>query len=186
MGADVGINNGNDSGPASTSPYLYDILSFAARGTGLKVFASGIRQPWQLVFPKGSASPLVSDLGPDYSTTPNPYDMVLRVRAGQDYGFPDCILSPTTPCPSAPAPFATFTDHTTIEGLAIIGTTLYMSSFNSLDPTDQVGEVSAMPLSGGAAVPVITGFPSHVVGLGTFGGTLYVGDLTGRVYSVRP
>ena len=186
VGADVGINNGNDDGPASTSPYLYDILSFTARGTGLKVFASGIRQPWQMVFAKGSSSPLVSDLGPDYSSTAGAYDAVLRVRAGQDYQFPDCILSPTTPCPGAPRPLATFTEHTTIEGLAIIGSTLYMSSFNGLDPTHQVGEVSAMPVSGGAAVPVVTGFPTHVVGLGAVGGRLYFGDLTGRVYSVTP
>ena len=53
---------GNDHGPAKT-PYVYDILSLNANGKGIKVFATGIRQPWQMVFPAGSSSPYVSDLG---------------------------------------------------------------------------------------------------------------------------
>ena len=34
VGVDVGLTDGNDHGPASTSPYLYDILTFSANGTG--------------------------------------------------------------------------------------------------------------------------------------------------------
>ena len=51
VGVDTGLLNNNDHGPANLSPYLYDILSFNANGQGLKVFASGIRQPWQMAFP---------------------------------------------------------------------------------------------------------------------------------------
>ena len=57
--------NGNDHGPASSSPYLYDILSLKPNGKDLKVFAKGIRQPWQFAFEKGSSDPFVSDLGED-------------------------------------------------------------------------------------------------------------------------
>ena len=41
---------------------LVDVLP---SGKDLKVFASGIRQPWQFVFPAGWSVPLVSDLGQD-------------------------------------------------------------------------------------------------------------------------
>ena len=54
VGVDVGLTDGNDHGPASTSPYLYDILTFRANGTDLRVFAKGMRQPWQLAFQPGS------------------------------------------------------------------------------------------------------------------------------------
>jgi glucose/arabinose dehydrogenase len=45
VGVAAGDLNGNDHGPASTSPFLYDILSMTAAGKQVKVFASGIRQP---------------------------------------------------------------------------------------------------------------------------------------------
>ncbi|MBV9918990.1 MAG: hypothetical protein JO153_21000, partial [Solirubrobacterales bacterium] len=88
VGADVGLTNNNDHGPAKT-PYVYDMLSFKPNGKDLKVFATGIRQPWQMAFPKGSNSPFVSDLGQDSGAT-NPPDFLLRVRRGQNYGFPQC------------------------------------------------------------------------------------------------
>ena len=80
-GSTTGLLNNNDHGPATLSPHLYDILSFNANGKGLKVFASGIRQPWQMAFPKGSSSPFVSDLGQD-SGAKNPPDFILRVHEG--------------------------------------------------------------------------------------------------------
>ena len=57
VGVDVGLTDGNDHGPASTSPYLYDILTFRANGTDLRVFAKGMRQPWQFAFQPGSNAP---------------------------------------------------------------------------------------------------------------------------------
>ena len=184
-GSDVGLNNGNDHGPASLSPYLYDILSFPATGGAPQVFATGIRQPFQMVFAPGSTSPLVSDLGPDYDQASTPYDLILRVSAGQDYQFPDCIRSPATTCASAPAPFA-YAAHDNIVGMAIIGHTLYMTSFFSLDPSARVGELLKMPLAGGSITPEATNFPAQAVGLGAVGHTLYFGDGTGRVYSLTP
>ena len=65
VGVDVGLLDDNDHGPSTLSPYLYDILSINPNGTGLKVFARGIRQPWQFAFAPGSSTPFVSDLGQD-------------------------------------------------------------------------------------------------------------------------
>jgi glucose/arabinose dehydrogenase len=185
VGADVGLLNGNDHGPASRSPYLYDILSLNASGKGLKVFASGIRQPWQFVFPTGSKNPLVSDLGPDAGAK-NPLDAVLKVSAGDNYGFPTCIHTTTTACGSFAKPFKTFAPHTDIMGLAIIGKTLYMTSFAGVGGKGPGGEVLSMPLAGGKVTPVLTGFVAPTVGLGANGNTLYVGELSAEVFSVKP
>lgn len=43
-----------------------------------------------------------------------------------------------------------------------------------------------MPLTGGKLTPVLTGFVAPTVGLGGNAGTLYVGELTGQVFSVKP
>ncbi len=89
VGVDVGLLDGNDHGPATKSPYLYDILSMDTHGKHFKVYATGIRQPWQLAFEKGSSAPFVSALGQD-SGAKNPPDFVLKVGKGDNYGFPQC------------------------------------------------------------------------------------------------
>jgi hypothetical protein len=43
-----------------------------------------------------------------------------------------------------------------------------------------------MPLKGGTAKPVVTGFVAPTVGLGVNGKSLYVGELTGQVFKVTP
>jgi glucose/arabinose dehydrogenase len=183
VGVDLGLLNNNDHGPANLSPDLYKILSMKANGTGVKTFASGIRQPWQMVFAPGSKNPLVSDLGQDKGVK-NPQDLILQVHQGDNFGFPGCANTVTTTCKGFAKPFAKFPPHTDIMGLAIIGKTLYMTSF--LGTTGKAGEVFSMPLKGGKLKPVLTGFVAPTVGLGGNAGTLYVGELTGQVFSVKP
>jgi glucose/arabinose dehydrogenase len=182
VGADVGLLNGNDHEPAKT-PFVYDILSLTAGGKDVKVFASGIRQPWQIAFPAGSRSPLVSDLGQDKGAK-NPPDFILKVHRGDDYGFPKCTQLVAAKCTGFAKPWKVFRPHSDIMGLAIIGKTLYMSSF--LGTTGKAGEVFSMPLAGGTPKPFLTGFVAPTVGLGSHGGSLYVGELTGQVFSVTP
>ena len=55
VGVDVGLSNNNDHGPASLSPYLYDILSLNPNSKDLKVFASGIRNRGRWSFPPARA-----------------------------------------------------------------------------------------------------------------------------------
>ena len=183
VGVDVGLLNGNDHGPAK-SPYVYSILTMKADGTGLKVYAKGIRQPWQMVFAPGSKNPLVSALGQDTPPKLNPPDFVLQVHQGDDFGFPTCNHTVAAKCKGFAKPFKTFKAHTDIMGMAIIGNKLYMTSF--LGTTGKAGEVFSMPLKGGKLTPVLTGFVAPTVGLGANGNTLYVGELTGQVFSVQP
>jgi glucose/arabinose dehydrogenase len=182
LGVDVGLTDNNDHGPAKT-PYVYDILSMKANGTGVKVFATGIRQPWQMAFEKGSNDPFVSALGQD-SGAKNPPDFVLRVHPGDNYGFPKCNWTKGSPCKGYTKPFQTFAPHTDIMGMAIIGKKLYMTSFTGT--TGKAGEVFSMPLAGGKLTTVVTGFVAPTVGLGTDGHSLYIGEVTGQVFKVTP
>ena len=162
---------------------MYDILSLNANGSGLKIFATGIRQPWQMAFEKGSNDPFVSALGQDKGAK-NPPDFVLRVHQHDNYGFPKCNWTKGSPCAGYTKPFQTFAPHTDIMGMAIIGKKLYMTSF--LGTTGKAGEVFSMPLTGGKLTPVVTGFVGPTVGLGTDGHSLYIGELTGQVFKVTP
>jgi glucose/arabinose dehydrogenase len=186
VGVDLGLTDGNDHGPATTSPFVYDILSIKPNGKGLKVFATGMRQPWQMAFPKGSSSPFVSVLGQDKPNGIKAPDLVVRVHQGDNFGFPSCNWISTSQCSSFTKPFKLFPPHTDIMGMAIIGKRLYMTSFVSTTGKGPGGEVLSMPLSGGPVKPVVKGFVAPTVGLGVHGGSLYVGELTGQVFKVTP
>jgi glucose/arabinose dehydrogenase len=185
VGVDVGLTDENDHGPATTSPLLYDVLSLSASGKGVRVFASGIRQPWQIAFPAGSATPLVSDLGEDGGPKDVP-DFVLKVRRGDDYGFPACTGLSQTACARFAKPYIRFSPHSDIMGLGIIGSQLYMTSFKGLGANLGTGEVLSRPLAGGRVRILVTGFATSVVGLGVHDGWLYVGELNGQVFRVKP
>jgi glucose/arabinose dehydrogenase len=183
VGVDVGLTNGNDHGPAKT-PYVYDILSLKPNGHGLQVYATGIRQPWQFVFPKGSEQPLVSDLGQDGGAT-NPPDFLLKVAKGDDFGFPKCNWTSKKACKGFTKPYRQFGPHTDDMGLAIVGKTLYLTSFLGPHAAGPGGEVLSTPVAGGPLKPLVTGFVAPTVGLGANGGWLYIGELTGQVLRVK-
>jgi glucose/arabinose dehydrogenase len=184
LGVDVGLTDGGDHGPAKT-PYVYDVLSMNAKGGGVKVFATGIRQPWQMAFARGSNDPFVSALGQDKGAK-NPPDFVLRVHQGDNYGFPKCNWTPGSPCTGYTKPFKQFAPHTDIMGMVIIGKRLYMTSFDGPGGKGPGGEVLSMSLTGGDVKPLVTGFVAPTVGLGTDGHSLYIGEVTGQVFTVTP
>jgi glucose/arabinose dehydrogenase len=190
VGVNTGLLNGNDHGPASLSPYLYDILSMDTSGGALKVFATGIRQPWQMAFAPGSSSPFVSDLGQDGpKTIKNPPDFLLKVKQGQNYGFPGCSHTKGSPCGGFAKPFESFAPHTDIMGVSIDAGKLYVGSFLGLGAKGG-GSLFSLPLTGGKLKPVVIGFPIATDALATNGGFLYVGGSSqkgaGFVYRVKP
>jgi glucose/arabinose dehydrogenase len=185
VGVDVGLTDGNDHGPATLSLYLYDILSLSPSGKGLEVYASGMRQPWQMVFARGSSTPLVSDLGQDKGPKNVP-DFVLNVHKGDNFGFPKCTGLSQSACTGFATPYMRFGPHDDIMGLGIIGSRLYMTSFMGLGANGPGGEVLSKPVTGGALTPVVIGFVAPVVGLGVDDGWLYIGELTGEVFRVKP
>jgi glucose/arabinose dehydrogenase len=192
VGVDAGLLNHNDHGKASKSPYLYDILSMKANGKNVKVYASGIRQPWQMAFARGSRVPFVSDLGQDGPKAVaklGPPDFLLKVHHGDNYGFPKCNHTgvPKGSCMGKAKPFKMFAPHTDVMGLAVIGKTLYFGSF--LGKTGKAGSLYSMSIKGGKASPVVTNFPLATDALAAHGGSLYVGGTGpsgGAVYQVKP
>jgi glucose/arabinose dehydrogenase len=182
--AGVYLGNSNDHSP-SRAPYAFDVLSFNSLGKDLRIVARGLRQPFQMAFPAGSSSPFMSVLGQDQPPSINPPDYVVRIRPGQNYGFPTCNWLVRSACVGYSRPFRFLRPHASPMGLAIIGHRLYVALFNGLDPS--VGAAVAwMPVTGGALKPALTWFPAPIVGLSAHAGSLYVGDVTGRVYGVKP
>jgi len=180
----VGVSLGNtgDHGPPTT-PYGYDMLSFNAKGKDLKIVARGIRQPWQMAFPKGSSAPFVSDLSQDKGAK-NPPDFVLRVHQGDNFGFPKCNWTKPKACTGFAKPFRLFPPHTDVFGVGIIGKRLYLSEGGFAAPAHPARVVS-MPLKGGKAKILLKGFVAPIVGLGVHGKWVYVGELTGQVFRVK-
>jgi glucose/arabinose dehydrogenase len=175
--------SGDDHGPTSI-PHARQLLSFTVNGKDMRVVARGIRQPWQLAFPARSSTPFVTDLaqddGTDEAAVP---DFVLRIKPGQNYGFPGCNWVVLKACAGRPRPFRFLAPHTDPMGLAIIGTQLYIAEYGTQSPGPRV---VSMPTTGGALTPLLTGFAQPIVALAAHGGALYVGEQTGQVFSVRP
>jgi glucose/arabinose dehydrogenase len=184
VGVDVGLTDSNDHGPADTSPFLYSMLTFRADGTDMRVFASGIRQPWQMTFEPGSNSPFVTNLGQD-SGAANPPDYILHVHEGDNYGFPKCNNTVPANCVGFTAPFLTFPPHTDLMGIALRGGTFYLTSFLGPGAKGPGGVVYTLCLGSSTLKPLVTGFVAPVVGLGLHHGYVYVGELTGQVFRVR-
>ena len=176
----AGVMTGNDH-RASNTPYMRDVISMTTDGTDVQVVARGIRQPWQIAFPAGSSSAFVSDLGQDSGAT-DPPDLVLRVAPHQNYGFPACNWTVPSACSGDHRPFRFFAPHTNPMGLAVIGSRLYIAEYGGGRPA----QVVSMPVSGGTASPVLTGFTAQIVGLGAHDGWLYVGETNGQIYRIKP
>ncbi|HZZ96830.1 MAG TPA: hypothetical protein VFE19_07445 [Jatrophihabitantaceae bacterium] len=185
VGVDVGLTDGNDHGPRNTSPFVYDILSMKPNGNHVTVFATGMRQPWQMAFPAGSSAPFVTVLGQDGPPKLNPPDFVLRVKAGQDYGFPKCNHTKPSKCAGFAKPYRRFGAHTDLMGIGLHGGNLYLSSFLGRQGKGPGGEVLWTPRSGGPLKALLKGFVAPTVGLGIHGDHLFVGELTGQVFRVK-
>jgi glucose/arabinose dehydrogenase len=93
------------------------ILRFRPDGSALSVYASGLRNPYDVAF--NTSGDLFAtdnsrdDLGPD-----QPPEELNHIRAGQHFGWPDCWLGNTAPlCAERANPVAAFSAHTSANGL---------------------------------------------------------------------
>jgi glucose/arabinose dehydrogenase len=162
-------------------PLSQGVVSMTASGKDLKLVAKGLRQPFQLVFPKGAKYPYVSDLAQD-GTKQIPLDQIVQAKPGEDYGFATCVRLTTTSCATYDKPAVLLPKHSSPMGIGAIGRTLYVSLFAGLDGKHPV--IATVPTTGGKPKPFLTGFVAPVIGLGINAGTVYVGDLTGTIYKV--
>jgi glucose/arabinose dehydrogenase len=158
------------------------VVSMTAKGKGLKVVAEGLRQPFQLNFPKGSKFPYVTVLGQD-AGGPAPNDEIVVAKPGQNFGFPTCtwtLPKQKKQCKGFDEPKIFLPPHASPMGIGSIGKTLYVSLFGGTGKGPEVVEMSER----GQPQPFLTGFAAPVIALGVNEGSIYVGDLTGSIYKV--
>ncbi len=117
-----------------------------------------------MAFPAGSNSPYVTDLGQDKGAK-HPPDFILRVKAGQNYGFPACNHTKAKRVQGFATPFGSFRPHTDLMGIGLHRGRLYLTSFQGRNAKGPGGEVFTLSLKGGALKPLITGFVAPTVGL---------------------
>jgi glucose/arabinose dehydrogenase len=174
--------NDRDDHLRSTAAYGQSVVSLKADGSGLRVLAKGLREPFQLTFVGRRPDPYVSVLGQDNLGTSEPPDYIVQARPGQNYGFPACNWSKLTACTRYAKPLVLLPAHASPMGIGAIGDTLYVALFGG---TGHGPEVASVPAAGGAVKPLLTGFAAPPVALGVDAGTVYAGDLSGTIYSVN-
>ncbi|OJU85478.1 MAG: hypothetical protein BGO11_00595 [Solirubrobacterales bacterium 70-9] len=170
---------------ADPFPMSQGVVSMTAAGKGIKMVASGMRQPFQLTFPQGSKYPYVTVLGQDKGTKTAPNDQIDIAKPGSDFGFPTCIWTAAQKkkggsCEGFDEPKIYLPPHASPMGIGAIGKTLYVSLFGGTGKGPEVVEMSER----GQPMPFLTGFAAPVIALGINGQSIYVGDLTGQVYKV--
>jgi glucose/arabinose dehydrogenase len=180
-GVSLGDKKTDDYRKGSTL-YANDVVSVDPASGMVSVVATGMRQPWQPVFVAGHSGPLIADLGQENLGKKRPIDRVVEAKQGANFGFPSCPAKPAT-CSKYDKPLAVFPAHSSPMGLGALGGKLFVALFGG---TGRGPEVVSMPVAGGKYAPALAGFVAPVVALATHGGKVYVGDLTGSVYSFTP
>jgi glucose/arabinose dehydrogenase len=97
------------------------ILSFRPDGSDLRVFATGLRNPFGLVFANGALYATVN--GRDDRGKNEPAEMVVRIRRDADYGWPSCWPSYALrrligACRGVTAPIVYLEPHSSADGIA--------------------------------------------------------------------
>ena len=93
------------------------ILRFQPDGSELSVFATGLRNPYDLAF-NAAGDLFATDNGRDDLGQTLPPEELNHIRAGLDYGWPTCWAGNTAPeCAAAAGPAATFTARSSANGL---------------------------------------------------------------------
>jgi glucose/arabinose dehydrogenase len=158
-------------------PHPFTVFSINTDGSGFKVVARGLRQPWQMTFPQGSTSPYVTVLSQDKGKIPP--DAIVVAKQGTNFGFPGCFLKVGIACKGKHygKALVSFPDHTSPMGIGSQGDTLYVALFGRM-------EVDTVPVAGGKPTPFLTKFVAPVVLTNVIDGALYAGDLSGFVYKV--
>jgi glucose/arabinose dehydrogenase len=163
-------------------PLSQGVVSMTAAGKDLKIIARGIRQPFQLDFPTGARWPYVSDLGQDAGTIPP--DEIVVAKPGSNFGFPTCTWRVAKGCSGFTKPKILLPAHASPMGIASAGHTLYVALFTGIGGNGFNPEVVTIPTDGGAPTPFVTDIGFQVIGLAIHRNVLYVGTVSGSVYSV--
>jgi glucose/arabinose dehydrogenase len=103
-----------------SSPFSGSVVAFEADGSGLHGLATGLRAPVGLAYVPGASTLLASENQRDDLGDATPGDWLIRVEAGQAWGFPDCYGQGGTACAGTPEPVATLDPHAAVGEVAIV------------------------------------------------------------------
>ena len=92
--------------------------------------------------------------------------MILRVRAGQNYGFPSCDWDIPSACAGFAKPLQLFAPDSDPFGLVIAGSRLYINEYGG----HANAKIVWMPLTGGRLHTVAVDFNGYTVGFGEHDG----------------
>ena len=107
-------------------PRSATVLSLRPDGTGLRIVATGLRNPFGLAFRPGTSALYATVNGQDNlpdPSSPEPAEMLVRIRQGADYGWPRCWPSARLQrmrgrCRGVTPPVAYLEEHSSADGLA--------------------------------------------------------------------
>jgi glucose/arabinose dehydrogenase len=117
------------------------VLSVPPNGSGLRIVARGMRNPYGLVIDRRHSRLLVSvngrdDIGTD--ADPEPAEMIVELREGRRYGWPACwpsarLLRLVGSCAGVTPPVAYLEPHSSADGMAFWHGTLYVAEWGQYD-----------------------------------------------------
>jgi glucose/arabinose dehydrogenase len=163
------------------------ILSFRPDGSDLRVVASGLRNPYGLVFVGPSLYATVN--GEDKLGDGEPAEMVVRVRQGADYGWPDCWPSYALrkligTCLGVTPPIAYLAPHSSADGIASWRGDLFVAEWGEYLHTKH-GRV-VVRIRRGHVTTFATGFDHPLALAVSPSGDLLVADWgRGVIYAIR-
>ncbi|OAI39657.1 hypothetical protein AYO38_07330 [bacterium SCGC AG-212-C10] len=168
------------------------VLSFLPDGSVLRVEASGIRAPIAFAYYPGTDDLFMTMNHRDDLEDATPPDWLGLVRAGDDWGFPDCYGQPDAACDNAPKPVAALDPHAAVSGVAIVTGGLGDAAGKAALVAEwSFGDVMRIPLTqtsggySGSSEPFITGFDQPMPVTLTPDGALLVGDWgSGTIYRI--
>jgi glucose/arabinose dehydrogenase len=163
------------------------ILSFRTDGSGLRVVASGLRNPYGLVFVGKTLYATVN--GRDDLGDSEPADMVVRVQPGANYGWPACwpnyaLRRLEGQCGGVRPPLAYLEPHSSADGIAFWRGDLFVAEWGEYLSSEH-GRV-LVRIVHGRATTFASGF-EHPLALAVdpSGGLLVADWGRGVIYEIR-
>lgn len=163
------------------------ILSFRPDGSDLRVVASGLRNPYGLVFAGKTLYATVN--GRDTLGYWEPAEMVVRIRQGANYGWPDCwpswaLRRLTGSCTGVTPPVAYLEPHSSADGIASWRGDLFVAEWGEYLHSTHGRYV--VRIRRGKVTTFATGFDHPLAVLAGPSGDLLVADWgRGTIYAIR-
>ena len=134
------------------------VVSFRPRGGGVRVEATGLRNPYGLAFVPGTSRLLVAEHGRDdlgLRTPPEEINLVRTRGPARWYGFPECWGQGGAPCRGAVDPIVRLRAHSAPGAMAAArsfgrwGPSAFVARFgSSFEANPSGGDVLRIPLRG--------------------------------------